>query len=191
MNDRAADNWYELIKVADVAGGRWPTLARRIARKFADRDADDESMMVALLHDIKSVFEERGVTRIGSTELRKALVAMQDRPWADYSGRAISARRIADMLRPFDIRPEHGANVNSYRIESFEDAWRRYKPPNLHGEQEAKQAGRSKEVAGRQALPRKKLKRYAKDARYLEKRRQWIRQKAVEDEVGIPDRYPQ
>ena len=140
MNDRAADNWRELIKIADAAGGRWPALSRKIARAFAARDADDEDMAVSLLFDIKAIFDERGSGRIRSWDLQKALVAMADWPWADYGGRAISSRRIADRLRQYDIRPMRSRTCNYYRKDDFTDAWRRYKPPNLHGEHEAKRA---------------------------------------------------
>ena len=45
LEDRAADTWEPLIAVADLAGGRWPELARHAAVVLtADRDQAAERL---------------------------------------------------------------------------------------------------------------------------------------------------
>jgi putative DNA primase/helicase len=81
LNDRAADNWLPLIAIADAAGGKWPTRARKAARALSSVEAsDDASQSVQLLADIKAVFEALEVDRISSVDLVRALVEMEDRP---------------------------------------------------------------------------------------------------------------
>jgi hypothetical protein len=137
MNDRSADNWRELIKIAHVAGGHWPRTARKTAMIFAKEEKHEEDLKVELLFDIRVAFYSRGTDRIGSSELQMMLAAMDDRPWADFKGRPITTRRIAEMLKPFGIKPDHGSHANSYSRNSFSDAWSRYETPNLNGSQES------------------------------------------------------
>jgi hypothetical protein len=59
LDDRAADCWEPLIAVADLAGGRWPDLARHLAVRFsADRAGEEaESPGVLLLADLAELLD--------------------------------------------------------------------------------------------------------------------------------------
>jgi hypothetical protein len=49
--NRAADNWRPLLAIADMAGGRWPDLARALAIKAAAETAIEDISAVALLSE--------------------------------------------------------------------------------------------------------------------------------------------
>ena len=52
LNDRAADTWRPLFAIADLAGGKWPDLAREAALKLSG-DVVDDSVGVLLLADLR------------------------------------------------------------------------------------------------------------------------------------------
>ena len=86
LYNRAADNWFPLIAIADEAGGRWPALARKIASAI-DGEGEDPTPTVMLLSDIRRVFQ--GFNTMPTAVLLSELAAMEDRPWGDYNqGRA-------------------------------------------------------------------------------------------------------
>ena len=132
LDDRAMDNWRPLVAIADAAGGDWPERARKAALLLSSL-AEDESVGVLLLADIRRVFDTKKVARIASTELSAALGAMEDSPWAEYGRveRPISSKKVALLLREFGIVPQDitldgKRHANGYRREQFEDAWKRY-----------------------------------------------------------------
>lgn len=87
--DRDALKWTPLIAIADVASGRWPMLARRVAQAFvgAKVQAEEEK----LIADIWNIFEKRGADRLRSEELSAAV--------------GLSASELAMRLADFQIRP--------------------------------------------------------------------------------------
>jgi uncharacterized protein DUF3631 len=69
----AADNWRPLPAVADAIGGPWPEEARAIAVSMAKGPADNVSLGVQLLRDIRAAFAPKCGAPFGSNE--------PDRPW--------------------------------------------------------------------------------------------------------------
>lgn len=133
LNDRAQDNWRALIAIADEAGQEWPGLARAAALALSGTEAvEDHSRGTMLLADIHAVFVDRGVERLSSTELARALGAMEHRPWADWKGKAITQAALARLLKPFGIEPKGvrigEATPKGYDRAWFSDAWARYLP---------------------------------------------------------------
>ena len=134
LGDRAADVWEPLLAIADLAGGDWPTWARRAATALSGRvSVDDDTVAIRLLEDVRQVFTDE---TIGSAELVRRLVVLEDRPWADWrSGCPISQARVAALLRPFGIHPmklRFGARTaNGYTTRMFADAWSRYLPKTV------------------------------------------------------------
>jgi putative DNA primase/helicase len=129
--NRALDNWRPMLAIADAAGGHWPERARRVAVTISG-DAEDPSLGVQLLRDIREIFRAE---RLSSEDLCKALRGLEDRPWADYGdGFAINPRQIAKCLKPFGIAPKsvrlgpHNT-PKGYMAAQFEDAFARYLPP--------------------------------------------------------------
>jgi hypothetical protein len=150
LDDRAGDIWEPLLAIADAAGGDWPERARDAARTlFGARRADEETIGVRLLRDIRAVFEDDQA--LASGDLAAKLATLEGAPWAEWSGRdrdrPISPHGVAKLLRRYDIAPGNhwfGATcVRGYLRADFEDAWSRF----LHPPQSA----RSRELLG--AMP--------------------------------------
>jgi len=70
--NRVADNWRPLFAIADAVGEPWAALARDAA-KSARKGADDQSLRVLLLSDVRDVFWAKNTDRLRSAELAEAL----------------------------------------------------------------------------------------------------------------------
>jgi hypothetical protein len=133
LHDRAADNWWALLAVADAAGGHWPQTARQAAVALSSGGEDAESAAVLLLHDMHALFERRGA-RIPTQAILDVLHAMDDRPWPEWrQGKPITAQQLARLLKPFGIasttiRMDSGQTPKGFKRESFIDAFSRYLP---------------------------------------------------------------
>jgi hypothetical protein len=58
-SDRAQDNWVPLFAIADAIGGNWPERARKAYTTLTDTGEADDTAGPMLLHDIKSVFDDK------------------------------------------------------------------------------------------------------------------------------------
>jgi putative DNA primase/helicase len=134
LQNRARDNFRPFLAIAEVAGGEWPTQARRAAELLSARTSSTQSIGAMLLFDIRLLFTRNKLDRIASADLTSRLARMEGRPWAEFKGRgAISQNGIANLLAPYDIGPRDlrfGMQVlKGYRADDFEEAWARYLPP--------------------------------------------------------------
>jgi Protein of unknown function (DUF3631) len=130
LNDRAQDVWEPLLAIADAAGDDWPKRARKAAVALHGAVTSDDSRGVALLADIRELFDGRkDADRIGSSDLVHELRAIEDAPWADED---LSTHRLASMLKEFEIGPRQvrigDRSVKGYHREAFERAWALYVP---------------------------------------------------------------
>jgi putative DNA primase/helicase len=135
LNDRAQDNWELMLAIADEAGGAWPQKARQAALALSGVETEPSSLGEELLRDIWHVFAERAGDRIASADLVAALVEMTDRPWGEVRhGKPITQAWLARRLTPFGARPKDirisGKVPKGYERTSFEDALKRYLPPD-------------------------------------------------------------
>jgi putative DNA primase/helicase len=144
LNDRAVDNWRLLFAIADAAGGEWPERARAAAIELSREGAVDQtSTGTLLLGDIRFCFQKRGTDRLASEELVDALVAREDRPWAEWrAGRSLTKNGLASLLRKFGIAPttfrmDDGRLRKGYYNAAFKDAFERY----LDGDQQGPTGG--------------------------------------------------
>ena len=117
LNDRAADNWEPLLTIADRAGGEWPERARKAALALSGNGAaEDGSIGVTLLGDIKAIFERRalnvsgleadtveGTRRVSRRDGRPSLAGMEGQ--ADHR-----ERRRADCCGLSRSRPSSSAS---------------------------------------------------------------------------------
>jgi len=132
LHDRAADCWRPLFAVADAAGEHWPARAREAAHAVCATATDDDASS-RLLDDIRTIFAVEGDPDVlGSSTIVEKLIAMDDRPWAEWShGRPITTAKLSRLLSGYGI---HSAGVvrignktpRGYRRCAFEDAWNRY-----------------------------------------------------------------
>jgi putative DNA primase/helicase len=133
LHDRAQDNWEPLLAIADVAGGEWPDLARKAAKKLSGGDSPTMTTGTELLDDIKAIFESKQTDRISTHDLITALCADAEAPWATYNhGREISPRQVAKRLSDYGI-VSHTIRIGpdtpkGYMRSSFDEVFSRYLP---------------------------------------------------------------
>ena len=133
LNDREQDNWEPLLAIADRAGGDWPQLARRAALSISGAEQHSPSINEELLSDIRDTFERTRQARISSAQLVDYLTEDEEGPWATWNrGKPITARQLATRLGDFGIVSNTvrmgSTTAKGYRVEQFNDAFRRYLP---------------------------------------------------------------
>jgi hypothetical protein len=139
-NDRMADLLRPLQAVLTAGFGGPDGYPMKVLRTYAagmeDRGSEVErqSKGVRLLAACREVFlggpEKWGF--IPTTELLARLHKMDEGPWKHYDhGRALGAEGLANLLRPYGIRPgRDGQTARGYYLADFADAWGRYLPPS-------------------------------------------------------------
>jgi len=128
--NRVADNWRPLLAIADAAAGEWPA---RVRRAIQSGGCGEQSVRELVLADIQMIFAERAVDRLPSAELVDALIAIENRPWAEWKAdKPISANGLARLLARLAITPEtirvSDRTAKGYQRSQFEDAYERYLP---------------------------------------------------------------
>ncbi|MGB5939866.1 MAG: DUF3631 domain-containing protein [Rhodanobacter sp.] len=132
LGDRAQDCWEPLLAIADEVGGEWPRRARAAALALHGVEEETPSIGVELLRDIKTVFDERGASRIASKELLRALTDDEETPWSTWNrGKPLTVRQLAARLSDFGITPKTtrlpgGQQLKGYVLAEFADAFARY-----------------------------------------------------------------
>ncbi len=135
LDDRAADNWRPLLAVAEMAGEKWPELARKVALTLSGQRAEEPGWGVQLLNAVRRIFEDQNTDRLSSKDLCDRLAVDDEGPWKEYrKGKPITLRQIAALLNPFDIqpgtiRPTPATTAKGYMLSDFADAFARYPPP--------------------------------------------------------------
>lgn len=136
LNDRQADCWRELFRIADVIGGRWPTLVRADAVMICENVEDDGDKKTMLLEDLKGFFETlQGARHSSSQSIIDYLNNLEGRPWAEIrGGKPITTNTLAGMLRGFNIQPKTirigSGTIKGYAIDEFTEAFSRYITPD-------------------------------------------------------------
>lgn len=128
--DRNADVWEALIAMADAAGGDWPKLGRVAAVSLVTQSmTGTPSLGVRLLSDLRDIFSDN--LYMSTESIIKKLCDLDESPWGDIRGRPIDARRLAKMLRkyevvPYTVREQGKTPLKGYRREDLSDPWDRY-----------------------------------------------------------------
>jgi hypothetical protein len=135
LGDRQADVWEALLAIADLAGGEWPSEARRAAVSLAG-GAEDTDILVELLRDIAAITGDDRDGAIAGSVLVERLVAEEDRPWREWRhGRPLSARGLARLLGPLGVHPDRHdtavGRVRGYRRDALHAAIARYLPSHV------------------------------------------------------------
>lgn len=151
VTDRNADVWEALIAVADVAGGRWPDLARVSCVTAVSASMGDKhkiSLPLRLLSDIRDIFEEREAEKerlkielggeyhfnIATAKLIEKLVEITEAPWGEIAGgKPITPLKVSRLLRKHNVqskqvRVSKDATLKGYQRDDFFDAWERNLP---------------------------------------------------------------
>jgi putative DNA primase/helicase len=132
--NRAADNWRPLLAIADAVGGDWPKRAREAAAALSADADDSESNGVLLLGDLRRLFDAEPIGLLFTKEILARLNDDETRPWGEWkAGKPFTDHQLASLLKPYKIAPKtvrRGAETGKgYRLEWFDDAFRRYLPP--------------------------------------------------------------
>lgn len=132
LNDREADSWEPLLAIAELAGRDWPQRARSAAIRLAEKTSESDSIRIQLLADIRILLEAADGPGLCTTDLLVRLCELEDHPWPTYSrDKPINARQLANLLRPFGIKPEVQHKLGQkrgYMKEDFQDTFARYLP---------------------------------------------------------------
>ena len=132
LSDRANDNWSSLLAIAETIGDIWPQHARAAAVLVSQSDPAMDTIGVALLADIREIFDNEGANKLPSHTLCERLVKLEERPWAtNQKGKPIDPTQLARFLKGFGIHSRNlkmpdGKVPKGYLRENFEDAWARY-----------------------------------------------------------------
>ena len=137
LNDRQYDNWRPLLQIAKRIGGDWLDNAVDAALALsAQEEGDENSKGVLLLQDLRKLFEDEGDEKLGTAFILDALEKMDERPWPEYRrGEPITARQLAELLKPFGIRPKQKRSAKKgrkqnpkrgYVLKDCADAFSRY-----------------------------------------------------------------
>ncbi|MDP3089634.1 MAG: DUF3631 domain-containing protein [Nitrospira sp.] len=132
ITDRNADVWESLLSIADEVGGIWPDRARVSAVTLVtDAMGAPPSLGVRLLKDLRTVFGDRECA--STNDLLAGLIDVEDSPWGDLKGKPLDGRRLAKLLRPYDITPKpiriETSVFKGYTRADLHDAWTRYLQP--------------------------------------------------------------
>jgi hypothetical protein len=134
FENRLGDNWRLMFAIADLAGGEWPERAREAAVVLSKRES--ASLGVQLLADIRDFFQGRAdllteADRVWSANLVEVLIALDERPWADFKrGKGLTQAQLARLLRPSGVvsgSVRIGVTTHKgYYLHQFQDAFERY-----------------------------------------------------------------
>jgi hypothetical protein len=136
LNDRAQDNWFPLLAIADLCGGEWPKRAREAALILSGEDNQDEDTWgIQLLSDARDYFRGQDTDRVSSEGFVNHLLTLEDRDWSEMgrSGKEITKRGVSRILKPFDVKPKtirlnSETTAKGYTKEMLEDSFFHYLP---------------------------------------------------------------
>lgn len=141
VEDRAADVWEPLVVVAALAGGAWPDRAHRACLVLTrESDSDADSASERLLADLFEVWgdEYRGkdAEHLFTETILERLHRLDEAPWADWYGKPLSGRGLANMLKPYGVKSRTvregsgraAPTARGYARADLTDPWDRYVP---------------------------------------------------------------
>lgn len=110
LSDRAADAWEPLLAIADLLDGDWPLLARQAAEElFQSEENLEDTLQLALLRDVRAIFDASAQDRLKSIDLADALRRLPDSAWKNWGAKrgqkGVQPNDVAMILRPFEIQP--------------------------------------------------------------------------------------
>jgi putative DNA primase/helicase len=156
LHNRSENIWEPLVAIAGLAGETWLARAHEAAVALSAEDAPEESVGVRILRDARRIWAvyraqntagER--SKIRSTHLVAALNALEDAPWGSWDrqwGKELTPSKLAQFLRPYDIRPRtmriegFSQPVSGYEYEAFESMWAHYLEESVNNDNGANDA---------------------------------------------------
>ena len=111
FTNRLAANWKMMLAIGELCGAGDEA---RASAGGLSRRADEASLGVELLRDIKAIFETGpGLARISSEVLVLKLTQLEGRPWSEMplSGKPITQLQLAKLLKGFKTFPNQCAST--------------------------------------------------------------------------------
>jgi len=139
ISDREAELWLPLFSVLALADPSRLAELEITAMQLSEVKSANEPTErgIKLLADLRQIFAgpagEAGQQT--SQALLNSLRKIEESPWKDWgNGKGLSARNLAELLRPYEIRPQNVRTANgkvskAYKKDYFKDSWERYLPP--------------------------------------------------------------
>ena len=134
LTPRRQDLLQPLLHIAKVLGGEWPRrVTTALTEVFKNHLNRERKHLLDLLFELREAFSHYGQPeRISTASLLAWLHHHPDASWNQEG--PISANRLADMLRPFDIYPrlKHKKGQPSHRgytLQDFLYTWNMLLPP--------------------------------------------------------------
>jgi putative DNA primase/helicase len=104
LNDRASDNWFPLLAIAQTAGQTWYDFAIRAIQKTS-ADNSEQSVVELLLVCLRKLYADQNAHFLATTDILTALNSLTEMPWADWrNGKGLSAEKLRKMLADFKAR---------------------------------------------------------------------------------------
>lgn len=90
--------------------------------------ATSKTPLISHVLDVAHVLDMPGVRSTDS--LLADLRALDESPWGDWYGKPLTARGLAKLLRPYEVRSTQvridDKTPRGYQLADFADAWKRY-----------------------------------------------------------------
>jgi putative DNA primase/helicase len=132
LNDRAADNWFPLLAIAQCAGQTWVDLALK-AIVALNADDDDDSLITVLLTSLENLFKKSNqppIDFLPTPNILADLNSQREAPWADFRNRqGLSQQRLRSLLVPFGVRSSQqtsGQRLRGYYLKDLQPIFDRY-----------------------------------------------------------------
>ena len=139
LHDRGRDAWEALLAIGDMAGSDWSGRGGRawracehVTASTADEETGAREMLLA---DLRAVFEaEHWPEAIPTNQALADLTVMEGRPWSEWKrGKALSARGLSNLLKPFGVMPRNhrfpnGNQAKAYCVADLKPHWIAYFP---------------------------------------------------------------
>jgi putative DNA primase/helicase len=132
LGDREQDIWEPLFVLANLAGGKWPTLVCDAALALYGESGDGvQDSSVSLLGWLRNYFTSTGQEKVSSSTLVGWLNDQLDAPFSAWrDGRGIDQNNLRRLLAGFDIQPATvrlgAVTAKGYARSWFEGAFAAY-----------------------------------------------------------------
>jgi hypothetical protein len=105
LGDRQNDIAEPLLAIASLAGLAWfPKLSNALIEVLRKTRGDNVSLGVALLNDIRAVFDELGTDKVWSETLTHHLREVEGSPWSEWRGiKGFTKNHLAQQLKRYRI----------------------------------------------------------------------------------------
>jgi len=142
MGDRAADNWTELLMIAQEIGEQCHRHAIQAAGSSEQFVEDDEdALTIYLLNALQKIFQNNAVEVtierptesfifLPTSTALELLNQDKEAPWADWKN-GLTPHKLRHLLSPFEVKPVRARigkddQVRGYRLGQLEPAFQRY-----------------------------------------------------------------